>query len=137
LPQKDISVSHCVGQAALKNSRAIGLDIASVGLSLAPGGKAGVALGGLALGAVGLTNSAYSSDIKRPGVSLSSISLGITGIHVTSAGPLASTFEASSAVAKYFPGIGTGLAVIQSGVDAYNGYLDYQNAGMANDTKRD
>ncbi|WEK01118.1 MAG: hypothetical protein P0Y59_05360 [Candidatus Sphingomonas phytovorans] len=124
--QKDTSASHCAAVAVKKNARAIALDVASVGLSLAPGGRAGVALGGLALGAVGLTNSAFSADTRRPGISLSSISLGIAGFHVASAGPLASAFEASSAVAKYLPGIGTGLAVIQSGVDAYNGYLDYQ-----------
>ena len=86
-----------------------------------------MALGGLALGAAGLTNSAISAEATRPGIAEASFGLGIAGFHVASAGPLASAYESTSAFAKNLPGIGTALAVVQTGVDGYNAYLDYQD----------
>ena len=124
--RQDTPASHCLGVAALKNARAFAFDVAGAVASALPGERAAVALGGLALGAAGLTNSAISADTNRPGISLSGFAIGIAGFHVTSAGPLAKAFEATSEIAANLPLIGGGLVALQTGVDVYNTYLDYQ-----------
>lgn len=123
---KDTSISHCLGVAGWKNLRSFALDLGgAIGAAL-PGERAAVALGGMALGAVGLINSGYSADIKRPGISLSGFAIGIVGFHAASAGPLAKEFEATSKIAANLPIIAGALVALQTGVDLYNSSLDFQ-----------
>ncbi|MDZ7895217.1 MAG: hypothetical protein U5M50_09845 [Sphingobium sp.] len=127
LPDAEPVDFGCVGSALKSNARSLALDAVGLAASALPGGKASVTLGGLALGAAGLVNSAASANKDRPGLSLASLGLGIVGFQLTSAGPLAKAYEATSSVAKYLPGVGLGTAIIATGVDVYGAYLDYED----------
>lgn len=67
-----------------------------------------------------------TANKERPGLSIGSISLGIAGIHVTSAGPLAQAYSATSAIARNLPVTGQLLAAGALALDAVNVYKDYQ-----------
>ncbi len=126
-PQKSDPKQDCGLLAAIsKNKQAIIGDTIGLAASALPGGKPAVALAGLALGAGILTNTAMTSSKARSALSIGSISLGIAGIHVTSAGPLAEGFKATSLIARNLPGIGAVIAGGALMLDAANVYMDYK-----------
>jgi hypothetical protein len=108
------------------NGQAIIGDSIGFGASFLPGGKPAVALAGVALGAGILTNTALTSNRERPALSIGSLSLGIAGIHIASAGPLAEGYKATSLIAKNLPGIGNIVAGGALLLDAANVYQDYK-----------
>jgi len=125
-PQKEEPKKGCLGAAWAKNRQAIIGDGIGLAASTLPGGRPAVALTGLAIGAGVLTNTAMTGNTERPGLTIGSLSLGIAGIHITSAGPLAEAYKATSTLAKNLPGIG---AIVAGGaliLDAANVYQDYQ-----------
>lgn len=109
-----------------KNKQALIGDSIGFGASFLPGGKPAVALAGVALGAGILTNTALTSNTDRPALSGGAIALGITGIHIASAGPLAEAYKATSFIAKNLPGIGSIVAGGALILDAANVYQDYK-----------
>lgn len=125
-PQKSEPQEGCLGVAWAKNRQAIIGDSIGLAASALPGGRPAVALAGLAIGAGVLANTAMTGNTERPSLTIGCLSLGIAGIHITSAGPLAEAYKATSMLAKNLPGIG---AVVAGGaliLDAANVYQDYQ-----------
>jgi hypothetical protein len=116
---------HAVSQ----NKQALIGDTVGFAASFLPIGKPAVALAGLAIGAGVLTNTAATAGKGRPALSIGALSLGIVGIHLTSAGPLAETLEATSTIVKNLPVTGQILAGASLALDAINVYEDYTPCG--------
>lgn len=126
LPQNKNDQQSGLWAAVENNGQAIVGDIIGLGASFLPGGKPAVALAGVALGAGILTNTALTSNTDRPALSGGAIALGIAGVHIASAGPLAETYKATSLFAKNLPGIGSIVAGGALIIDAANVYQDYK-----------
>ena len=111
-----------------KNKQALIGD--GIGLAAAvflPGGKATGALIGLAVGAGTLANTAMTSAQDRPGLSAASLTLGAAGFQITSAGPLAEAYSATSTIAESLPGVGQIVAGGALVLDAINVAMDYKS----------
>jgi hypothetical protein len=118
------SVTDCLGQTAKTAGVGLALDLAGVGLALAPPAKAAVALGGLAVGAAAMTNSSIGADAVG-------FSAGLATYGFAAAGPEASRLSTAAvssrgrAIASSIPGVGLALAVGALGYDSYNAYQSY------------
>lgn len=107
----------------------LGLDVAGVGLALAPPAKAAVALGGLAVGAATMTNSSIGADAVGFGAGLTTYSFAAAGPEVSRLSTAAATSR-GRAIASSIPGVGLALAVGALAYDSYNAYQSYQQCRM-------
>jgi RHS repeat-associated protein len=127
---KDTSASHCAWSSAKSNGAALALDSASIALNFVPGGTGAKLTAGLALGAIGMSNSIGGMNPTRQGLNGASIGAGISGMLAGAADPAGIAFPGSKVVSgvKF---LGSFLGVTSFGLDAYNAYLDYKGCRAA------
>lgn len=121
-PQKpEQTFAQCALAAGKKNAGVLGLDLLSVAASAVPAGKGALSIGAAIIGsttgaaAVGI-GIAGNSAIGGVGATLGA------GGHFTSnaMGIFDETVAAGVGAAKYLPALGTGIAVLGIGLDAFD-----------------
>jgi hypothetical protein len=119
------SFTDCAKQTAKTAGVGIALDVAGVGLALAPPAKAAIALGGLAVGALAITNSSVNGDAVG-------FTAGVTAYSFAAVGPesvrlsKAAKTSTGRTIAGAIPGVGLIFAVGTLAYDSYNAYQSYQ-----------
>lgn len=128
---KDPGFWGCTGQALGQNWKSLAIDGAALALNFAPGGIAAkygseLFVGGLALGAVGISNSIDGMNPTRMGLNGASLGAGISGMLASVGGPAQIAFPGPS-VGAVSKSLGGALGIASAGIDDYNTYLDYKN----------
>lgn len=125
-PQKnDHGVKACTSKIAREKGAALLLDAGGLGVSLLPGGKAAVALTGLALSSAAGINGAVHRD-------LSGATAGVAAYHFAAIGPEAARLETAARTsfgrraASYVPYLGTILAAGTLLYDGTKAFREYQ-----------
>jgi RHS repeat-associated protein len=119
------SFTDCAKQTAKTAGVGIALDVAGVGLALAPPAKVAVALGGLAVGALAITNSSVAGDPVGFTAGVTTYGFAAVGPETSRLSTAASTSR-SRAIASSIPGVGLALAVSALAYDSYNAYQSYK-----------
>jgi len=119
------SVFDCAVESGKKNGAALLLDTGAVALNFTPLGTGAKLTAGLAVTALGVSNTIGGSDPAQPGRTATSLSLAGAGA-LASGGATAEVPFPNSKIVTGVKALGTFLGVTALATDAYYAYQDYK-----------